>query len=63
MNHTKKRWMDDTCYHLVERLEFKHVPMGLLDTSFVTLLEAEKVLVLPVYQKLLATIGLDPHLE
>ena len=55
--------MDETFYHLVEWFKFKHVPMGLLDTSFVALLETEQVLVLPVDQKFLATVGLHPHLE
>ena len=54
--------MDENFIHLVERLVLEHVAMSLLDASFMAFLKTEQVLVLPVNEEVLATVGLHPDL-
>ena len=49
--------------YLIERLELKQVAISLFNTCLVAFLEAVQVLVLPVYQELLATVGLYSSLD
>ena len=50
-------------YHLVKRLELEHVAISLFNAGFVALLKAQQILVTPVDEKFLATVGFHSDLD